>query len=412
MATLADVADWRALTRAENIPRRPPHAPRPDRGYVDQSPPPTPRPPSVIPLERLLEAQAVSEQDTAPSSMHQPLEAGEQTGGETTMNPEPVGSPPSHEISEEDEWQDFHEQGPSTVGQANLARAMDAADPAHVSPGGKRTFPADYRRRVVDEFVALRQSGNMVSQHDFAARHGLNQTAICVWLKQAGVDMAKLGTAPRRGSLSPEERAAIMGRVFDAVDRRELTIANAAKAEGIKETMMRSLIQTERARRKEAERQRKRRETLARNRGEPAPAESTSTGTLLSRPTPDAPLSVPPPSKGRRRTFNEQERRAMLAEGATLTRAELAARFQLSGSLVGKWRQWYGTDGQKGLRKPRTTTQLPPTSAASKLIAASNGARSFEDLAMELASLKEQASAIALRMGQIKREMMAALADD
>jgi len=102
----------------------------------------------------------------------------------------------------------------------------------------------------------------------------------------------------------------------------------------------------------------------------------------------------------------------MVAEGATLTRGELAARFQLSLSVVDKWRQWYGTDGQKGLRKPRTTTQLPPTSAASKLIAASNGARSFEDLAMELASLKEQASAIALRMGQIKREMMAALADD
>src|ERR1044071_1436161 len=62
-ATIGDAVNWRTALRAMDIPRRPPHAPRPDRGYVDQAPPETPRPPTVIPISRLEEAMEISRQD-------------------------------------------------------------------------------------------------------------------------------------------------------------------------------------------------------------------------------------------------------------------------------------------------------------------------------------------------------------
>lgn len=69
-ATIGEVLDWRAQLRANDIARRPsPSAARPDRGYVDQAPPSTPRAPAVIPLARLEEAQRVSEEDNAPSEV-------------------------------------------------------------------------------------------------------------------------------------------------------------------------------------------------------------------------------------------------------------------------------------------------------------------------------------------------------
>lgn len=60
--------DWRAQLRAAEIDRRPPPSQlgRPDRGYVDQSPPPSPPRRTVIPLERLQDAQRISAEDQQP----------------------------------------------------------------------------------------------------------------------------------------------------------------------------------------------------------------------------------------------------------------------------------------------------------------------------------------------------------
>lgn len=393
MATLADLVDWRALARAQDIPRRPAHAPRPDRGYIDQSPPPTPRPPSVIPLERLMEAQAVSEQDIEelPSGMHQPLEGLEEPreGVMQEQGPSTVGqamlelaqqqaappAPPSREMTEEDEpFEDYHEGNP-----------------------GKRVRTPEFKAQVAEAWQKALDERTGETQEQIAARFGVHQSSVSSWwrARYEVAANAQRRTGPSGRVTTTEEYRRDLVRKFIVETEKDPKLSHTEFCN--REDVQSSTFSYWLKQYGDEERQK-----IAKD----ARAAATSQ-TITS--VPSEPV-IPPSVPGKRRVFSEADKRAILAANQDLGSSQLAEKYGLSSSLPGMWRNAYGHDGRKGLRKAPaqkpTTSVFPPTSKPT------NGKRELEDIVLEIQQLKQEMSERAVRLAELKREMVAAVADD
>lgn len=397
-ATIGDVVDWRALARAHDIPRRPSLG-QPDRGYVDQSPAETPkRAPTVIPLARLEEAIAESErerEETRDALADKLEEARERAMAQTERPPaapEPVPVPPS--------------AGPSTLGQATLVRFERTAvyggpppppprepetlEPREgkdyvTGPNGKRAYTDEYKRLVMAAYVKAREADATVSQQRFAARNGLNQSLMSKWTRELGVEL------PVADKISADERA----RRLDYAQRALAQcapgsrggLAAFARREGLRVRDLWIWVREYRA--------------------QTQPNTPRQEPTLMSRPTPPDELDIPPSVKGKRRSFTNDQRRAILAKGPELTHAKLASKCGVSPSLVARWREDFGRDGQKGKRKPKGETGVVVRQIHTNIGGKqSNGARTIELVSRELSAAKAEQSALAERITALKQELV------
>jgi len=200
MTTIGEALDWRAQLRANDIQRR---QGRPDRGYVDQSPPPPPPRRVIIPLEKLAEAQRVSEEDSpsetrlAPPSPPPPVSVIQTTVFPPPRPPEPppaVIAPPPPErepeqlvlpeqssvaaivrlltpvpVAEPDEPIVFRRLGDLPV--PRKAKAADARS--------RRSYPESLKEDIVRRVIA----GKSGEQARVSRETGINQATISLWVK-------------------------------------------------------------------------------------------------------------------------------------------------------------------------------------------------------------------------------------
>lgn len=514
-ATIGDAIDWRAEMRANDIPRRPAHAPRPDRGYVDQSPPETPRPPSVIPLERPIEAQAVSKDDDD-YVLNQLLaeEAREKARAREAEKLTPAAAAALAMEPPEPEATLPPSAGPSTVGQANLVRFERATiyaapppppeppapavtadtfrrarlDPRH--PDGRRYYSDEFRAEVVADFIRDRQAGDTRTQKEWGEARGLNQSAISNWLKAAGYSVTRLGLATRvpgqgNRAIDAETRrqatehglaavqtrseslntvasaagvhtstlsawvkeemrktdeapegegkkthtaqklddatwAAVTARAVEAKLTGGESLATIAREYGVHPSNLSTRIAAELRRRDYTARAQKRLATMGLTpKSERAPeTQPEKETTLLSRPTPSGSsslpdLGIPPKQEGEPRRLSDEQKRALLAYGARegLSGSELGRRYDVAETQIRNWREKYGFDGQKGLRKPKAQKGSVTVVATAPKREQTNGSRTFESVTAELQAALAEMNELGQRVGALKRELRGLLDD-
>ncbi len=203
LATLGDaIADkggnWRADLRANDIQRRG----RPDRGYVDTSPPPSEPKKVVIPLSELTLAQSLKDEEkqprrrietptlTAPVALIRP-QLFDQTVPpppdlETRqLPPLPSELPPSmaaalsmlstNEIIEPRVSQEPEQAPPEPAPEARPEVPAKAR-------AARRTFPAEFREKCAIEALTMGLRGESTPQIKLCRKYDVNQAVMSQWV--------------------------------------------------------------------------------------------------------------------------------------------------------------------------------------------------------------------------------------